>query len=65
MIKYYVCLKHGTAWMDEIQNMHSDYQYGNHIHYFASYEEAEDYLSFLQASLDAEEDKLCGYETGE
>ena len=65
MNKYYVCLKHGTAWMDEIQNMRADYNYGQHIHYFETFDEAHKYLCYIEASIDAEVDRLCGYETGE
>ena len=48
MNNWYVCLKYGTAWVDNISNMHADYNYGQQIWYFASQEEAENFLQSLQ-----------------
>ena len=66
MKTFYVCLKHGIAWMGETQDMQAEYNYGQQIHYFDTEQEAHDYLCFIEASIDAQVDKLCGgYDTGE
>ena len=42
MKTFYVCLKHGIAWMGETQDMQADYNYGQQIHYFDTEQEAHD-----------------------